>query len=174
MPLSEAAERLNASESTIRRKIKRGDLRAKQEETIQGYRWLVEVADEQVATTGDKVVTSDAQVVTTPHSSSKEQATPSERDDRVVTSGEQVRTLDAQVPTTELFQELRRLHDQNVQLAGQVGFLQAQLQQAQEQVKLLTDTQHAPAPPAQPESTPQPAEQPAKRLPWWKRWFAEI
>ena len=52
---------------------------------------------------------------------------------------------------------------------------EAQLQQAQEQVRLLTDSQHTPehaAPDA--ESTPQTAAQPAKRVPWWRRLFAEM
>jgi hypothetical protein len=52
----------------------------------------------------------------------------------------------------------------------------AQLQQAQEQVKLLTDSQHAVEQPAQLEAelTLQAAEQPVKRVPWWKRLFADI
>jgi hypothetical protein len=184
IPLPDAAERLKLSESTIRRKIKRGELRAQQEETIQGYRWLVEVPDQdggQVGTAGDHVPTASDQVATTLQPSSNIQQLPQEKSDQVSASSDQVRTIDPQVitsgdqvPTTELFQELRRLHDQNVQLAGQVGFLQAQLQQAQEQVKFLTDSQHTPEQPApEAEPAPQPAE-PTKRVPWWKRLFTEI
>ena len=43
---------------------------------------------------------------------------------------------------------------------------EAQLQQAQEQVRLLTDSQHTPEHPApDAESTPPVANQPAKRVP---------
>jgi cell division protein FtsB len=67
-----------------------------------------------------------------------------------------------------------RLQQQNVQLAGQVGFYQARIQSLEEQVKLLTDTQHAPAQPTQPEAelASQPVE--PKRVPWWRKWFADI
>ena len=52
---------------------------------------------------------------------------------------------------------------------------EAQLQQAQEQVKLLTDSQHIPEPSAPDAApTPQAADQPAKRVPWWRKWFADI
>ncbi len=189
IPLPDAAARLKLSESTIRRKIKRGNLRAQQEETIQGYRWLVEVPDQvdgQVGTSGDQVSTTNDQVGITlqPHNDVEE--IPQENDEQAATSGEQVSTIDAQVVisgeqvgTTGLIQELRRLHDQNVQLAGQIGYLQSELRQAREQIRLLTDSQHvaeqaAPAPiePA-PEAEPIPQAAEPKRVPWWRRLFAE-
>jgi cell division septum initiation protein DivIVA len=71
--------------------------------------------------------------------------------------------------------ENQRLQRENVQLAGQVGFLQSELRQAREQINLLTDSQHTPEPPApEAETTPQAADQPAKRVPWWRKWFADI
>ena len=174
--IQEAARRLDASESTIRRKIKAGELHAIQEETIQGYRWLVEVSDDQVltaddhlATNGDQVLTSDDQLGTTPQEASKN-APP--RGEQVIIDGDQVLTNGEQVATsTELVRELRRLHDQNVQLAGQVGYLQSELQQAREQIRMLT-MDKGPEPPAEP--LQQAAEQPAARRSWWRRLFADI
>jgi hypothetical protein len=50
-----------------------------------------------------------------------------------------------------------------------------QLQQAQELDLLLTDSQHTPEQPApDAEPTSQAADQPAKRVPWWWRLFADI
>ncbi len=41
LPIAEAAQRLGVSDVTIRRRIKRGDLRAEKEPTAQGYEWRV-------------------------------------------------------------------------------------------------------------------------------------
>ncbi len=72
-----------------------------------------------------------------------------------------------------LQQENAQLVHQNVQLAGQVGFMQSELQQAREQIRLLTDSLRTPQP--DPPAEPAPAAQrPPKRLPWWRRLFADI
>jgi hypothetical protein len=65
---------------------------------------------------------------------------------------------------SELARLLERAHAENQQLAGQVGFLQAKLQDAERTVALLMapNDEPAPEPPAQPE--------PIK--PWWKRLFS--
>jgi len=55
---------------------------------------------------------------------------------------------------------LERAHAENQQLAGQVGFLQAKLQDAERTVALLMAPKDEPEPPAEPE-----------RRPWWKRWI---
>ena len=57
------------------------------------------------------------------------------------------------VGQSDLVAFIDRLTQENVRLAGQVGFLQAQLQNAQDEVKLLTAGQME--------------EQPRK--PWWRR-----
>lgn len=47
IPIHEAAQRLGVSPDTIRRRIRRGELRATKEETPQGYIWLVEVPEDE-------------------------------------------------------------------------------------------------------------------------------
>ena len=67
---------------------------------------------------------------------------------------------DVVLEALRLVDSLRR---ENQQLAGQVGFLQAKLQDAQEesqQLRLLMAPKDEPAPP--------PAPEPVKR-PWWRR-----
>jgi hypothetical protein len=58
--------------------------------------------------------------------------------------------------------EIDRLQRDNQQLAGQVGFLQAKLQSAEERIKLLE------APKDEPVGEREPAQQ---RRSWWQRFF---
>lgn len=62
--------------------------------------------------------------------------------------------------------ERRRLHDENVELAGRVGYYQAELAQYKDRILLL----EAPKEIA-PEASEMPVE-PQKPLPWYKRLFA--
>ncbi len=45
VPIAEAVTRLGVSESTLRRRIRKGELKARQVETPQGFVYLVEVPD---------------------------------------------------------------------------------------------------------------------------------
>jgi hypothetical protein len=81
----------------------------------------------------------------------------------------QVFLADAQQPPAptqqslgELVSLVRDLQKENRDLAGQLGYMQAQLQQAQEEVRLL----RAPEVPPVVENA---AESPAPR-PWWRFW----
>jgi hypothetical protein len=56
----------------------------------------------------------------------------------------------------ELIRLVEKLHGENSQLAGQVGFLQARLQSAEERMKLLEAREDS---------------EPILRAAWWKRWF---
>jgi len=60
-----------------------------------------------------------------------------------------------QVDSNKLLRLVEKLHDENSQLAGQVGFLQAKLQDAQHQIKLLEG--------------PKEPEPERSKTPWWKR-----
>ncbi len=162
LSVHEAAERLGVSEATIRRRIRRGELHAIKHPLPSGYEWRVVLGNHPAVMLDESAVTPDDQPpVTIP-------------DQGVVTTAESAVTGDhPAVMPPDMMRLVERLYTENVQLAGRIGWLESQLQQAQEQVKLLTDTQHAPAQPApEPEPTPQPAE--PKRVPWWRKWFADI
>ena len=137
LTIKEAADHFGVSERTIRRRIAAGELRATRAPMAQGYQVFVQV--DNVDTPPDHLDSSELDVPV--------MAVVMEELDRV-------------------HAENRRLHDQTIQLAGQVGFLQAQLQQSQEQVKLLTDTQHAQDPPAPDPNDPEATQQ---HIPWWRR-----
>ena len=65
-----------------------------------------------------------------------------------------------------------KLTQQNLELAGRLGFYQAQLQQAQEQIKALQAPKEpiAPPPPAGAIFRPLPADPAPPRRPWWRFW----
>jgi len=46
LPIEEAAARLRIHPATLRRRLKRGQVRGVREETPSGIRWLIEVPDE--------------------------------------------------------------------------------------------------------------------------------
>jgi hypothetical protein len=62
--------------------------------------------------------------------------------------------------TLELVRLVDRLSRENQQLAGQLGFTQAKLQEAEKQIALLMAPKDDPEPPAEPE-----------RRSWWRRLF---
>ena len=129
---AEAAVRLGVSERTVWRRIKAGKLDS--EHTLEGVRVLL----------SDAVSVDDRQA-------------------SVASDNVSDRATDSPQPelmkALEMVSELTR---RNEQLAGQHGFTQAKLQEAERTVALLmapTD-EPAPEPPSEPE-----------RRPWWKRWI---
>ncbi len=176
LSIREAAHHFGLGETTIRRRIQHGELQAFKQQTVHGVEWRVVIPAEVgggVSTTGGGVSTT--------HASASENATTL-HSGGVSATGGGVSATGGGVSTTgtsndhvalALVEENRRLQDQALQLAGRIGWLEAQLQQANEHIKLLTDTQHAPGQlqPGLPEAepSPQPSEQLPKQAPWWKR-----
>ena len=141
LSIEEAAESMGVSAATIRRRIKTGELAAFKRTTPYGFEWRIGAGPESIGliTTGDQVVESP--------------------DQPVVESADQT-----PVPETlELVRLVARLSQENQQLAGQLGFTQAKLQEAERTVALLMapKDEAAPEPPAEPE-----------RVSWWKRLFS--
>jgi hypothetical protein len=67
---------------------------------------------------------------------------------------------------------VRHLTQQNLEMAGRLGYLQAQLTAKDEQIKALEAPQGADrtAPPAGAIFRPLPAEPEPPRRPWWRFW----
>jgi excisionase family DNA binding protein len=119
--LTEAAAQLGVSTDTVRRRIQRGDLSARQLDTKFGPAWRVLLGSAPVPANGLH-------------------GNPSPLTDGLhggTTVGRSV---------VELVALVDKLQQQNLELAGRLGFLQAELQQRDEQLKAL----QAP----QPERTP--------------------
>ena len=172
----EAAERLGVSERTIRRRIKDGEIRATSVETPQGHIWRIDPASLPVhpalSPGGVERRPADATRHTGQEDGTAQQGSESTR--RASDAARQAADMPPGTPELmkmlEIVEEDRRLIDRlqrdNQQLAGQLGFVQAQLQQAQERIKLLEAPKDEPEPAREPEPTP------VQRAPWWKRLFS--
>jgi excisionase family DNA binding protein len=130
--VKDAAARLGVSERTIRRRIKDRVIDAQQVPTAQGYEWRVYLDTPAVQVD-----------------------TPSTR---------HAGKLDG-TPAPELMKALEmvdRLQRENQQLAGQLGFLQARVQEQERTIARLMA-------PQEPESAPAvQAEQVQPRRSWWQ------
>ena len=147
LSIEEAAQRLNLSPPTVRRRIKQGKLRAYQRTVPTGFEWRI-ILDHDDAAPSSKA---DRSVIGAMHMPAQTaingvQPLPSPDLDRLVDL-------------------LDRLQRENQQLSGQLGFMQAKLQDAEEQIRLLMAPKDEIAP-QEPALVPQDA--PAK-LPWWRR-----
>ena len=155
--LDEAAQQLGISDRTVRRRIKEGTLAAYKLETPRGQVWRIYLpgtpADQGMPPRrhGDQDggdLPAPAAVVDTTSVSDAN------------TSPELLKALDLIERLQHQHAEaLEQAHRENSQLAGQVGFLQAKLQDAEEQIRLLMAPKEAP---------PIESEQ---RRPWWRRVF---
>ena len=143
LSIEEAADELGVSPATIRRRIKTGEIGAYKRTTTYGFEWrvLLEENGAALSSSPDHPVLSAVQ--------SPDQQV--ERADHLLVA-ERMKLL-------ELLEAERReyaaLVQRTEQLVGQVGFLQAKLQDAEAQIKLLMAPKEEPAP--------------APRVPWWKR-----
>ncbi len=140
MTPAEAAARLGISERTVQRRLKQGTLKGYKVKSGRGEVWRV--MPDAVAPTPDAMTPQD-DVVTT------EAAAPD-------------------VPEVlELVRLVDRLQRDNQQLAGQLGFTQAKLQEAEHTIALLMA----------PTDEPQPAEvtpaDPPRRS-WWRRLLGAV
>ena len=141
--LVEAAERLGVSERTVLRRIQKGMLPAYKIETPHGQAWRITLDS-------------------TPDSASPAAPVPPAK---VSVRGD---THETQALLKLLEDERRErgaLVQRNEQLAGQLGFTQAKLQEAERTVALLMAPKYEPAPepPAEPE-----------RRPWWRGWIGWV
>ncbi len=143
MTPAEAAALLGISERTVQRRLKQGALQGYKLDTGRGEVWRVVLDDMAVTPTAPR----DVMVATAPRAD----VTPTAVAEFAHAVIDELRQ--------EYRDELEQLRRENQQLAGQLGFTQAKLQEAERTVALLMapKDEPAPEPPAQPER------------PWWKR-----
>ena len=151
MSLVDASEHLGLATSTLRRWIKNGRLEATRIARPQGgYEWQVPrkaLASTRSAHVRKRPGRADGVSMRSSHPGVAQSLNghPGEQSLGIAELAALVRERDA---------AMREKDEKVTQLAGQVGFLQAQLQQAQEQVKLL----QAP-----------PDDEPAPQRRWWRK-----
>ncbi len=161
--IQEAAQHFSVAPATIRRWIKSGKLAAYRHDLPQGFEWRVQLPDHAVQLLDHNVEVPDH----TPPIQLEQVSAPTNvhvqlLDHDQVTTDDQVHSDMTMLKALEM---VDRLQQQNMQLAGQVGYLQAQLQDAREQIRMLVDTQQAQEPPA---TDPKP-EATQQHIPWWRR-----
>jgi excisionase family DNA binding protein len=165
--VQEAAEDLGLNEKTVRRRIHLGQIPAIKVPRPQGFEWrvyldgipqpILEAATHPIHlnTIPQALKT---QVDTPPVQVDMHLDTPPvQMDTQMGSSRVDMDSSPIQMDSNELLRLVEKLHDENSQLAGQVGFLQAKLQDAQHQIKLLEG--------------PKEPEPERSKTPWWKRLF---
>lgn len=159
--LQEASLRLDLSERTIRRMLQEGELQGYKQKATRGYVWRVVLDDAPVPEPGISSANGRHEAGSSPAAGGgSEQQTPN---DETTPTGDLARALSLiEQMHQDQVAELERLRRENQQLAGQLGFTQAKLQEAEKQIALLMAPKDPE--PAEPE---QPAE--PERVSWWKR-----
>jgi excisionase family DNA binding protein len=170
--VTEAARLLGVTEKTVRQRLRTGELRGERTERPQGHVWRV-VLDQTVYTVNGSAGALDYQAdpvndpVTVPHH------------DRVNGSAgfRAVEALVAQLAeerrrSEEMEKRLADLQQERFELAGRLGYFQAELEHARATIKALEPPKEpiAAPPPAEAIFRPLPAEPEPPRRPWWKLW----
>ena len=145
LSVQEAADHYGVTEKTIRRRIKAGSIRAIKHGIAEGFEWRVYPEGTLDSTKGTQTTHEGTHTEQESHTALEAQPEPPQQ------SAELLRALEV----------VERLTLRNEQLAGQLGFTQAKLQEAERTVALLMAPKDDPA--------PEPAAEPDK--PWWKRLF---
>ena len=130
LSIEEAAQRLNLSPPTIRRRIKQGKLHAFQRTVPTGFEWRI-ILDHEHAAPSSKADQPVISVMPMP--------------DQAAING----AHSAPAPDLDRLVDLvDRLQRENQQLAGQVGFLQARVQEQERTIaRLMAPQDPEPAPP---------------------------
>jgi len=156
--VQEAAEHLDLNEKTVRRRIHLGQIPAIKVPRPQGFEWRVYLDGIPQPTLEPAPhpihLNIISEALNTQADSSPVQV-DMHLDTPPVHMDMHLDTPPIQVDSNKLLRLVEKLHDENSQLAGQVGFLQAKLQDAQHQIKLLEG--------------PKEPEPERSKTPWWKR-----
>ena len=150
--IKNAAQRLGITQEGVRKRIQRGLLKA---EKIDN-RWLVALPT-QLEEVQDRLENALYTVGELLEEGSNLHGTGLER---VVQS---------------FLEKLERAHRENLELAGRVGFLQAKLQDAEEEIRMLRAPAQPPVPepanhPPPSENGAEPGAQQVSPRPWWQFW----
>lgn len=164
LTVAEAAGALGVSEHAIRRRIRSGELLAERVQRPQGYIYLVTLpAAEHLAPD------SATSQLATPPPSARSQLAPRSASRQEPESVTMLRALEMlAAKDAEIAVERARstqLEQERAELYGRLGYFQAQLEQAQTQIKALA----APKEPVPGGNAVLPPAEPPKR-PWWAFW----
>jgi excisionase family DNA binding protein len=134
LSVQEAADALGCSEKTIRRRIKAGSINAHRLPTSQGYEWRVQLDGAVDQAPPSPAVQVNGQNGHLPGDADQvDTHTPGQIDSPAASEHEP--SNEALLKALDFAERLQR---ENMELAGRVGFLQAKLQTAEEQILALS------------------------------------
>jgi hypothetical protein len=171
LTLPEAAAKLGIAVITLRRRLKEGAYEAKQVPGPHGPQWMIRLINEKPEPT--RVIVAAHQVDQAGEQADQGEADQADKPDEAQNgrfdkadqgTGDQAALLEA-------LKLVRELQVENRSLAGQVGFLQAQLIQSQGQLEQAQQTIKALEAPKVEEVEQERREEP---LPWWKAWLRAL
>jgi excisionase family DNA binding protein len=177
--IAEAAAVLGISEHAVRRRIKAGELAAARVERPQGYAYLVTLrANGHHPSGGDGGDLAPGGATWQPARNGHQVAPGRGRRERQVApeSAGLLRALELVASRdTALAERDGRIADlerERFELAGRLGYFQAELEHARATIKALEAPKEpiAPPPPAGAIFRPPPAEADPPRRPWWRFW----
>jgi excisionase family DNA binding protein len=138
--VQEAASQLGCSEKTIRRRIKAGTLSAHRLPTSQGYEWRVHLNGAPDQAPSPAAVHLNGRPDQVPGTADQVDGQPIEATSSTLGASDDA----PHEPLLKALGLVERLQRENMELAGRVGFLQAKLQTAEEQLLALSAGPQAP------------------------------
>jgi hypothetical protein len=156
LTLPEAAAKLGIAVITLRRRLKEGAYEAKQVPGPHGPQWMIRLINVKPEPT--RMIVAAHQIDQAGDQSEQGQTDQADKPDQG--AGDQAALL-------ESLKLIRELQVENRSLAGQVGFLQAQLIQSQGQLEQAHQTIRA-------LEAPKGEQQLEEGLSWWKRWWKAL
>ena len=157
--LVEGSQRLGISIQTLRRKVKKGEVEARQVTTSHGLAWQIKLLRDDNG-----------------HSKVEDLDTQQDNQEQPVEQPEQGEAI------LKMIDWLRTMQEENRNLAGQVGFYQSKLQQLEGQLALAQGKILMLEAPKAPESPPEAPEmvaaeeegERATSAPWWRLWWRRV
>lgn len=163
--VAEVADRMGVSARTVRRYIKAGTLPGELVTTTKGTEWRVPAAAVVAAVNGRASAATDGDA-SEPSEDDRgrpeSMAAPAVRSGR----GEVAPLLRALDLLAERDRRITQLEQERFELAGRLGYFQAELEHAQDTIKALQAPAPTPSEPAMPATSAPP--EPAR--PWWRFW----
>ena len=155
LSLTDAAAQLGISERTVLRRIKDGTVDGRKVGEGRGGVWRIylSVSDSQPASVSDSPTNAPGTLSDSP-TDEPGNVSASVSDSQTHPAPEMIRMVEL----------VDKLQAQNQQLAGQLGFTQAKLQEAERTVALLMAPTDEPA--------PEPSAHPEPKVSWWRRLFS--
>jgi len=162
LTLPQAAQKLGVSVITLRRRLKENQFEAKQVPSRSGPQWMIRL---------DQAQGSVSRHLVAPHQVEDGQEDQAEQAQHEATDQADKGDQTTQQPLLEALRLIRELQEENRNLAGQLGFVQAQLLQSQQQLEQAQERVLMLEAPKV-EVSEQVSHD--ETVGWWRRWWNRV